>query len=105
MPLAFLDQELLDANIAAILQRAGKHKIRIASKSVRCRYALEHILKSSDQFQGIMCYSAGEAAWLASNGFNNLLIGYPCMNKIDLKLIADHVKGGKTIILMIDHVD
>src|SRR5688500_19037023 len=99
MPLVFLDQELLDANIAAILQRAGNEKIRVASKSIRCRYVLDHIFKSSDQFQGLMCYTAGEAAWLADHGFDNILVGYPCMNKHDLKLVTHHLKNGKTIFL------
>jgi D-serine deaminase-like pyridoxal phosphate-dependent protein len=105
MPLVFLDLELLDANIASILHRAGKHKIRVATKSIRCRFALEHILKSSSQFQGLMCYTAKEAAWLASQGFDNILLGYPCVNKPDLQAIIDQIKTGKTIIPMVDHAD
>jgi len=105
MPLAFLDIELLDANIAAILQRAGKTNIRIASKSIRSRYVLEHIFKSSAQFKGIMCYTAAEAAWLATSGFDDLLVGYPCMNIHDLKLVAEQIKAGKKIVLMVDHQD
>lgn len=102
LPLAYLDLELLDANISAILQRASKTNIRIASKSIRSRYVLEHILKSNDQFQGIMCYTAGEAAWLASTGLDNILIGYPCMNQHDLNLVVQQIKSGKKIIPMVD---
>ncbi len=105
MPLAFLDLDLLDINIQSILQRSGKINIRIASKSIRCRYVLEHILKNSQQFKGVMCYTAGEAAWLASQGFDDLLTGYPCMNPHDLKLVAKQIQSGKKIVLMVDAVE
>jgi D-serine deaminase-like pyridoxal phosphate-dependent protein len=104
LPMVFLDLELLDANIAAILQRAGNRKIRIASKSIRSRFVLEHILQSSDQFHGIMCYTAAEAVWLAGVGFDHLLVGYPCMNPKDLELVAGQIKNGKNIVLMLDHM-
>ncbi len=97
--------DLLDENIHAILKRAGSKKMRIASKSIRCRYIMEYILASNTSFEGVMCYSAGEAAWLAEEGFDNLLIGYPSMNKVELGLVADQVKLGKRIYPMIDDLD
>jgi D-serine deaminase-like pyridoxal phosphate-dependent protein len=102
MPLAFLDLDLLDKNIEALLKRAGDKKIRIASKSIRCKFVLDYILKSNAQFNGIMCYTAGEAAWLAEEGFDNLLIGYPCMNMHDLERLVNQVARGKKIIPMVD---
>jgi D-serine deaminase-like pyridoxal phosphate-dependent protein len=105
MPLAYVDMDLLDKNIEDLLKRAGNKKIRIASKSIRCRYILEYILQSHAQFDGIMCYTAGEAAWLASEGFDNLLIGYPCANIHDLQLLVNQVAKGKKIIAMVDHVE
>ena len=91
MPLAFVDMDLLDENIKSILKRAGDKKIRLASKSIRSKYILNYILQSNSQFQGILCYTVGEAVWLAENGFDDLLIGYPCMNKRDLKLLIDQL--------------
>jgi D-serine deaminase-like pyridoxal phosphate-dependent protein len=100
--LAFVDFDLLDLNIRSLLTRAGNKKIRIASKSIRCKAVLEYILQSDKRFQGIMCYTAGEAAWLAENGFDDLLIGYPCVNKNDLYLMADRISKGKRIFPMVD---
>lgn len=102
MPLAFVDLDLLDENIKSILQRAGDKKIRLASKSIRCRYVLDYIFASSDRFKGIMCYTAGEAAWLAQLGYDDLLIGYPTANTHDLKLLVKQVSAGKKIFPMID---
>src|SRR5690242_634113 len=36
MPFAFVDLDLLDANVRAVRSRAGGKRIRVASKSVRC---------------------------------------------------------------------
>lgn len=105
MPLAFLDMDLLDENIKAILTRVGNKKIRVATKSIRSRYVLEHILKSSPQFQGIMCYTVGEAVWLANMGFDDILLGYPSASKHELKLLVELVSKGKKIIPMVDHID
>lgn len=102
LPLAFVDFDLLDINIQSILKRSGDKPIRLASKSIRCKAVLEHIFKSDKRFQGVMCFTAGEASWLADNGFDDLLIGYPCMNKHDLNLISNQIAKGKKIIPMID---
>lgn len=102
MPLAFVDFDLLDINIQSILTRSGNKNIRLASKSIRSRAVLEYIFQADKRFKGIMCYTAGEAAWLADLGFDDLLIGYPCMNKVDLNLISDQIVRGKKIIPMID---
>ncbi len=102
MPFAFVDKTLLDENINNILKRSGDKKIRIASKSVRCRWVLDYILQSNNQFQGIMCYSVNEAAWLADQGFDDLLVAYPCFHEKDIKSIIPALKEGKRIYLMTD---
>lgn len=104
MPLAFVDMNLLDKNIQSILKRAANKKIRLASKSIRSKFILNYILKSNARFQGILCYTVGEATWLADNGFDDLLIGYPCMNIHDLKLLIEQVSKGKKIVPMIDDI-
>ncbi|HEY1388044.1 MAG TPA: hypothetical protein VGF38_05825, partial [Ktedonobacterales bacterium] len=62
MPLAWLDLNLLDENIRAILGRAGSKNVRIASKSVRSVAVLRRILAASPVFRGLMCFTAREAA-------------------------------------------
>ncbi len=105
MPFAFVDLDLLDQNIREIASRAqGKH-IRLASKSIRCASILRRIFAADDCFQGIMCYTAPEAVYLASQGFKDLLIGYPAWNEHDLAAVARATKEGAHITLMIDSVE
>lgn len=104
-PLAWVDMDLLDQNIATNLKRANKRSIRIASKSVRCVHLLRYILDSSEQFNGIMCYHPAEATHLAEAGFDNLLIAYPslCRDSIEgaLKASARPI----TIYFMVDRIE
>ncbi len=102
MPFAYLDLDLLDQNITDISKRAGDNKVRIASKSVRCRWVLDYLLKSEPKYQGLMCFSGHEAVWLSEMGFDDLLIAYPILHRNEIKAIAEEVKKGKSIILMID---
>ena len=102
MPFAYLDKDLLDQNVRDILARSGNKKIRVASKSVRCKWALRYVLEQSEQLQGLMCYTAEEAAWLADEGFDDLLIAYPTFNAAQVKSIIPALKSGKTIYLMTD---
>jgi len=96
--------DLININIRDVLARAGNKQIRVATKSIRCRYILDHVLKSNPRFNGLMCYTAGEAVWLANSGFDNLLIGYPSMNEAELTLCADQVARGKKIYPMVDSI-
>ncbi len=108
MPFAFVDRDLLDQNISDILGRAGNKKIRIATKSIRCRAVMDYILKSSDVFQGLMCYNIYEAAWLASLGYDDLLVAYPYTQKQHIESIVPALREGKSIYLMADlpeHLD
>lgn len=105
MPFAYLDLDLLNQNISDISKRAGHNQVRIASKSVRCRWVLEYLLKSKEQYQGLMCFTGHEAAWLSSMGFDDLLIAYPILHRKEIKAVADEVRKGKEIILMLDSAE
>lgn len=102
MPFAFVDLDRFDDNVKAIAARAGNKQIRIATKSIRCVSLMKRILKSSNKFQGLMAYSAQEAAWLSQLGFDDILIGYPCFQKNDIEAIVHELKKGKRITLMVD---
>ena len=104
MPFAWLDLDLLDENIRAILGRAGSKNVRIASKSVRSVAALRRILAASPVFRGLMCFTAREAAWLAGQGFDDLLMGYPAWHHDDLAAVARATADGAHITLMVDSV-
>ena len=102
MPFAYLDLDLLDSNIAAILSHANGKHIRLASKSLRSVAVIRRILAADSTFQGIMCFTAQEAAYLASQGFNDLLIGYPIWHAEDIAAVARATEAGASITLMID---
>jgi D-serine deaminase-like pyridoxal phosphate-dependent protein len=102
LPHAVLDVALLQHNIRLNLQRAGDKTIRIASKSLRCPAVMRLILEASPRFQGVMTYHGQETLYLARQGFNDLLLGYPVVSSPLLDALAEAVKGGKQICLMAD---
>ena len=104
MPFAWLDLDALDENIRAIIGRAESKHIRVASKSVRSVAVLRRILAASPVFRGLMCFTAREAAWLAGQGFDDLLIGYPAWHADDLAIVAQATANGAHITLMVDSV-
>jgi D-serine deaminase-like pyridoxal phosphate-dependent protein len=105
MPYAFLDLDLLEQNIRQIVASARGKRVRLASKSLRSVAVLRRILAADPCFQGIMCYTAREAAYLASQGFDDLLIGYPTWNEQDIAAVATATASGKHITLMVDSTD
>lgn len=102
MPFAFVDLDLLNANIREVATRAGGKHVRLASKSLRCVTMLRRIFAADSCFQGIMSYTAREAVFLASQGFDDLLVGYPAWNEHDLAVVARATAEGAHITLMID---
>jgi D-serine deaminase-like pyridoxal phosphate-dependent protein len=102
MPFAYVDLDLLDRNIRDVMARAGGKHVRVASKSVRSLAVLRHILASDPRIEGLMCFTAREAAYLASQGFDDLLVGYPCWHADDLAAVARATAGGARITLMVD---
>jgi D-serine deaminase-like pyridoxal phosphate-dependent protein len=99
LPLAYLDVDMLKENIEAIALRAGQKNIRIASKSVRCTWVLDFILKQNKQYKGLMCFSGNEAIFLAQKGFDDLLLGYPIIDKNQIREICQLTKNGKKVSL------
>src|SRR5947209_3033785 len=104
MPFAYLDLDLLDQNIHEIVARAEGKQVRLASKSLRSVAVLRRIFAFDPCFQGIMCYSVPEAVYLASQGFTDLLVGYPAWNEHDIAAVAQATAEGAQIVLMIDSV-
>lgn len=104
-PFAYVDLDLFDANIQQVLARSGDKRLRLASKSIRCVAMLRRILAADARFQGIMCFTAREAVWLASQGFSDLLLGYPMWHADDIGAIAQATANGADITLMIDSIE
>lgn len=102
LPLALIDLDLLDSNARELSSRAGNLPMRIATKSVRCTAVLRYVLDHYPSFQGLMAFSAAEAAFLVNEGFDDILLGYPSMEVHELKLCIPHIKKGRRIIFIVD---
>jgi D-serine deaminase-like pyridoxal phosphate-dependent protein len=90
----------LDANAADLLRRAGGKPVRVASKSVRCRWVLDRAL-ALPGVRGVMAYSLREATWLVRNGVTDVLMVYPSVDRHALAELADPALAA-AITLMID---
>lgn len=74
-------------HFSAVAASHGK-SVRIATKSVRVLELLRRVQSRVDlSYEGLMCFSALEAAWLASAGFDNLLIAYPTVESHELRAV------------------
>lgn len=104
MPFAYLDLDLLNENIRQIKLRTGWKQVRLASKSLRSVAVIRRILDADACFQGLMCFTAQEAVYMAEQGFDDLLIGYPCWHEEDIAAVARATAGGAHITLMIDSI-
>lgn len=101
-PCVFLHVEAFEANIHSIKAMAGDKNIRVASKSIRSVPLLKKIIDASEQFQGVMCFTAEEALYLYEQGFDDLLVAYPSWDEIALRKISKLVKEGALITVMVD---
>lgn len=104
LPLAFVDRDAVDRNIESVQARADGTPVRIASKSIRCRAVMEYVL-DHEGFRGVMCYHGHEAAYLAEDGFEDLLVAYPIWQESELRAVCDAIADGATVTLMVDSPD
>ncbi len=102
LPLAYVDLDNLEQNAQAILQRAGGKPVRVVSKSLRSVEIIKRLLAYSPQFQGVMCFHPDEAAFLAEQGVDDLLVAYPTMQVAAIESACKATKEGKLIVLMVD---
>jgi D-serine deaminase-like pyridoxal phosphate-dependent protein len=109
-PLAFLDLDALDQNIEKVKERTlNKLPIRVASKSIRCVWALNYLKERlGSLYGGLMTFSPEETVWLSEKGFDNMVIGYPYFHPESLKRILAANPVEKKIVMMVDlpeHLD
>jgi D-serine deaminase-like pyridoxal phosphate-dependent protein len=101
-PFAVVDLDALRANAAELARRAGGKPIRVASKSVRCRAILRDVLRPP--FGGLMTFTLRESLWLHGDGFEDLLLGYPTVDRGALAQLAA-LDVATPPVLMIDSTD
>lgn len=100
-PLTALDLRAFRENAADLVRRAGGLPVRVASKSVRCRWALERAL-ATPGFAGVMAFSVAEAIWLVKNGVPDVLLGYPSTDRAALAELGADETLRDAITLMVD---
>jgi D-serine deaminase-like pyridoxal phosphate-dependent protein len=100
-PLAVLDADAFHANARDLVRRAAGTPIRVASKSLRVRGLLDRAL-ALPGFAGVLCYQLPEALWLHANGFDDLVLGYPTVNRAAIAQLAADEAAAAAITLMVD---
>ncbi len=103
-PFAFVDLDALDQNARQLAGQARGLPIRVASKSVRSRAVLNHVLANHSGYQGILAFTPAEALWLADHGIRNSLIAYPTTDLGALGDIAARSREGRDpgVVLLVD---
>lgn len=102
-PLAVVNLEAFDANARDLLARAQGTPIRVASKSLRVRSLIERAL-ATPGFAGVMAYSVAEALWLVEQGIDDVLLGYPSVDRAALGRLVSEPRARERITLMVDDV-
>ncbi|UUQ64343.1 amino acid deaminase/aldolase [Pseudomonas fuscovaginae UPB0736] len=105
LPAAFIDLDHFAMNLERLRQRAGNLPIRLVTKSVRSVEMIRRILAAGPFMQGLLCYSVGEAAWLASLGFDDIVVAYPSVEPVDIRAAAAQLRCGHSITLMVDSIE
>jgi D-serine deaminase-like pyridoxal phosphate-dependent protein len=100
-PYAVIDLDAFGRNADDLVRRAAGTPIRIASKSVRCRALIAAALERPG-FHGVMSYALPEALWLARNGVDDILLGYPTTHRTALRELSEDPEAATRITLMID---
>ena len=103
-PFAVVDLDAFDANAADLVRRAGGTPIRVASKSVRCRALLRRALHRPG-LRGVMAYSVREALWLAADGFTDIFVAYPSVDRRALEAVAGNGHAAAQITVTIDSTE
>jgi D-serine deaminase-like pyridoxal phosphate-dependent protein len=101
-PFAAVDLDAFDANAADLLRRARGVPLRLASKSLRVRALQERALAAG--FVGTLCFTLPEALWLASNGWDDLVVAYPTVDRGALRELA-HTRARERITVMVDCIE
>lgn len=77
-PFAYLDLDLLEDNIRAILAHSGGKALRVDAHVLRCPGIIRRVLRSHTRFHGVRCATVEEAVLLGRDyAVEDLLVAYP----------------------------
>ena len=87
------------------MRRARGVPLRLASKSLRVRALQERALAAG--FTGVLCFTLPEALWLASRGWDDLVVGYPTVDRSALRELARGPARERVTVMVdcIEHLD
>lgn len=101
-PLGAISAEALAANAFDMLDRAAGTPIRVASKSVRVRAVLDAVL-ALPGYHGVLAYTLPEALWLAEAGIQDVVVGYPSVDRAALaRLARDEILASRVTVMIDD---
>jgi D-serine deaminase-like pyridoxal phosphate-dependent protein len=103
-PLVTVDLDAFDANADDLVRRAAGRPIRVASKSVRCRTLLRRVLDRPG-FAGVMAYAVPEAVWLVRQGFTDVFVAYPSVDREWLQTVVGDEHLRDEISVAVDSVE
>ncbi|WP_169581219.1 MULTISPECIES: alanine racemase [Microbacterium] len=101
-PVATLSLPALRYNALDMLVRAGGVPIRVASKSVRVREAIDATLAMAG-YRGILAFTLPEALWLAET-HDDVVLGYPTADRAALAALVADERAAARVTLMVDDV-
>lgn len=102
-PVAVVDLDAFEANARDLVRRSAGKSVRVASKSVRVRGLLDDVL-ARPGWAGVMAYSLTEALWLAEHGHDDVLVGYPSVDRASLERLVATPDARSRITVMVDDV-
>ncbi len=109
-PFAFVDLDAMRRNAAAMLAQADGLPIRVASKSIRSTAVLRRALDLDPGFQGVLAFTASEALYLSGQGFEDIVVAYPTVDRAAIAEVARLASSdpARSPVLMVDdrpHLD
>jgi D-serine deaminase-like pyridoxal phosphate-dependent protein len=105
LPVAFVDLDALDRNLERVIAQVSPRAtpLRVASKSVRVVEILRRLLdRGQGALRGLMCFAVEEAAYLADEGFDDLLVAYPPFSRGDIETATRLTEEGTLISVICD---
>lgn len=105
-PFAIIDTAALDSNRRDLARRAGGCTVRVASKSLRVRWAIAEVLRHA-QFAGVLAFTLPEAIWLATTSesyqaIDDVVVGYPTVDRSAVGELCANPELVRRVTLMID---
>ncbi len=103
-PFGVLAQPALAHNAHAMLARLhGGTSIRVASKSLRVRGAIEAV-EALSGYHGVLAYTLAEALWLAET-IPDVVVGYPSADRQAIARLGRDENLAARVTIMVDSVD